>query len=117
LLALTFVRPSALLQGEWEEFDLDKALWTIPFKKLKQRNFREGIKELTGKPHFGPLSRQAVTLVRDLKKAHWQSTLCLSGSARRSPALDECVGSRTQEPWLSERSLPARLSLQRVNTA
>src|SRR5262249_55229315 len=68
LLALTFVRPSALLQSEWEEFDLDKALWTIPFKKLKQRNFREGIKELTGKRHFVPLSRQAVALLRDLKK-------------------------------------------------
>jgi integrase len=60
LLALTFVRPGTQLQAEWEEFDLDKALWTIPFKKLKQRKFREGIKELTSKPHFVPLSRQAL---------------------------------------------------------
>jgi integrase len=68
LLALTFVRPGTLLQAEWEEFDLDKALWTIPFKKLKQRKFREGIKELTSKPHFVPLSPQALALLGDLKK-------------------------------------------------
>jgi integrase len=30
--------------------------------------FREGIKELTSKPHFVPLSRQAVALLGDLKK-------------------------------------------------
>jgi len=47
-------------QAEWDEFDLDAALWTIPFKKLKQRKFRENIKELRGKPHYVPLSRQAI---------------------------------------------------------
>jgi integrase len=36
LLALTFVRPGTVTQAEWDEFDLDGALWTIPFKKLKQ---------------------------------------------------------------------------------
>jgi integrase len=68
LLALTFVRPGTVTQAEWDEFDLAGALWTIPFKKLKQRKFREGIDELRGKPHFVPLSRQAVVLLRDLKK-------------------------------------------------
>jgi integrase len=42
-------------------------MWTIPFAKIKQRTFREGIKELKGKPHFVPLSKQAVKLLRDLK--------------------------------------------------
>jgi integrase len=68
LLVLTFVRPGTVTQAEWDEFDLDGALWTIPFKKLKQRKFRESIKELTGKPHYVSLSRQAVVLLRDLKK-------------------------------------------------
>ena len=57
-----------MTQAEWDEFDLDAALWTIPFKKLKQRKFRENIKELRGKPHYVPLSRQAVALLRELKK-------------------------------------------------
>jgi integrase len=68
LLALTFVRPGTITQAEWDEFDLDGALWTIPFKKLKQRKFRETIGELRGKPHFVPLSRQAVASLRELKK-------------------------------------------------
>jgi integrase len=67
-LALTFVRPGTVTQAEWDEFDLAAALWTIPFKKLKQRKFREGIDELRGKAHFVPLSRQAVVLLRNLKK-------------------------------------------------
>jgi hypothetical protein len=67
LLALTFVRPGTVTQAEWDEFDPDGALWTIPFKKLKQRKLRESIKELTGKPHYVPLSRQAVALLRELK--------------------------------------------------
>jgi integrase len=68
LLALTFVRPGTVTQAEWDEFDPDGALWTIPFKKLKQRKFRESIKELRGKPHYVSLSRQAVALLRDMKK-------------------------------------------------
>jgi integrase len=68
LLALTFVRPGTVTQAEWDEFDLDAALWTIPFKKVKQREFRESIKELRGKPHYVPLSRQAVAFLRELKK-------------------------------------------------
>jgi integrase len=68
LLALTFVRPGTVTAAEWADFDLDGALWTIPFAKLKQRTFREGIKELRDKPHLVPLSRQAVALLRDLKK-------------------------------------------------
>jgi integrase len=68
LLALTFVRPGTVTQAEWDEFDANGALWTIPFKKLKQRKFRESIKELRGKPHYVPLSRLAVAFLRELKK-------------------------------------------------
>jgi integrase len=67
LLNLTFVRPGNIVAAEWAEFDLDdETRWTIPFKKLKQRAFREGIKELKGKPHYVPLSKQAVVLLRAL---------------------------------------------------
>ena len=67
LLCLTLVRPGNVVACEWSEIDLDKAVWTIPFVKLKQRSFRETIKELKGKPHYVPLSKQAVTLLRNLK--------------------------------------------------
>lgn len=48
-----FVRPGELRQAEWEEIDLDGALWTIPEAKMKMR-----------KPHMVPLSRQSVELLR-----------------------------------------------------
>jgi integrase len=83
LVTLTFVRPGTVTQAEWTEFDLDGALWTIPFKKLKQRKFREGIKELKGKPHFVPLSRQAVALLRSLKRQTGNSHYIFPGRESR----------------------------------
>jgi len=47
-----FVRPGELRRAEWSEFDLEKAIWTIPAAKMKMRN-----------PHFVPLSRQALDLL------------------------------------------------------
>jgi integrase len=63
LLLLSFVRPGELCPAEWDEFDLDNALWRLPAGRMKM-----------GEPHLVPLSRQAVTLLRELKgldsKAH-----------------------------------------------
>jgi integrase len=56
LLALTFVRTNELRGAKWEEFDLDKAEWTILAERMKTRA-----------PHHVPLSRQAVAVVRELK--------------------------------------------------
>jgi integrase len=55
LLALTFVRPGELRSAEWAEFDLDRALWSIPSEKMKMR-----------RAHRVPLAPQVVTLLRDL---------------------------------------------------
>lgn len=56
LLLLTFVRPGELRQSEWEEFDLDQHEWRIPAGRMKMREM-----------HIVPLSRQAVTLLKELK--------------------------------------------------
>ena len=53
-----FVRPGESRHAEWNEFDLDGALWTIPAKKMKMR-----------KAHHVPLSRQAVLLFREIQFA------------------------------------------------
>ena len=50
-----FQRPGELRQAEWAEFDLDAAVWSIPATKMKMRE-----------PHVMPLSRQAVTILRDI---------------------------------------------------
>lgn len=51
-----FVRPGELRRAEWNEFDLDKAIWTIPAAKMKMRD-----------PHIVPLSEQALALLDSAK--------------------------------------------------
>ncbi|MFN3501121.1 MAG: tyrosine-type recombinase/integrase [Allorhizobium sp.] len=50
-----FVRPGELRHAEWNEFDLDGALWSIPAGKTKMR-----------KDHLVPLSRQSIAILEDL---------------------------------------------------
>ena len=56
LAPLVFVRPGELRKAEWEDFDLDGALWTIPAHKMKMK-----------RDHLVPLSRQAVEILRELE--------------------------------------------------
>jgi Integrase len=51
-----FVRPGELRHAEWDEFDLEGKLWTIPAAKTKMR-----------KDHLVPLSTQAVAILCDAK--------------------------------------------------
>lgn len=57
LLLLTFVRTTELRAAEWPEIDFNKAEWRIPAERMK-------MKEL----HIVPLSRQAVSVLRELQK-------------------------------------------------
>jgi integrase len=50
-----FVRPGELRHAEWNEFDFEGALWTIPAGKTKMR-----------KDHLVPLSRQTIAILEDL---------------------------------------------------
>ncbi|HZF84174.1 MAG TPA: integrase arm-type DNA-binding domain-containing protein [Burkholderiaceae bacterium] len=60
--ALVFQRPGEVRAATWGEFDLDKAMWTIPAARMK----RGKQEKATGEPHPVPLSTQAVELLRDL---------------------------------------------------
>lgn len=51
-----FVRPGELRRAEWQEFDLDKAVWVIPAEKTKMK-----------KEHRVPLSQQALAILKDAK--------------------------------------------------
>ncbi len=55
-LLLTFVRTGELRGAEWSEIDFDKAEWRIPAERMKMKD-----------PHIVPLSRQAVTILRELQ--------------------------------------------------
>lgn len=57
LMALTFVRTRELLKAPWTEFDLDNAVWKIDADRMKK-----------DRTHIVPLSRQTITLLRQLKQ-------------------------------------------------
>lgn len=57
LMLLTFVRTSELINAQWEEFDLEKAQWTIPAARMKMK-----------RDHIVPLSQQALEILEEQKK-------------------------------------------------
>lgn len=57
LMALIYPRPGELRQAEWQEFDLDKGVWTIPAERAKMR-----------RAHKKPLPALAVEALRDLQR-------------------------------------------------
>jgi integrase len=57
LMALLYPRPGELRQAEWQEFDLDKGVWTIPAERAKMR-----------RAHKKPLPALAVEVLRDLQR-------------------------------------------------
>lgn len=63
LAPLVFVRPGELRKAEWSEFDLDAAEWKIPAARMK----RSKQDKANGVPHLVPLSRQAISVLRDLQ--------------------------------------------------
>jgi integrase len=57
LVAYVFVRPGELRHAEWQEFDIDGAVWSIPAEKMKMR-----------RPHRVPLARQSLAILRKLQE-------------------------------------------------
>lgn len=57
LVILTACRKAEVAGARWEEFDLDAAEWLIPAERMKAR-----------REHWVPLSRQAVAILRELRR-------------------------------------------------
>jgi len=62
LLWLTLARPKAVLWSRWEEFDLERALWSIPQSRMHPPG-----------SHPVPLSMQTVSLLSELRAATGES--------------------------------------------
>ena len=56
LMALLYTRPGELRLAFWEEFDLERAIWTIPAERTKMR-----------RKHTKPLPQLAVDILRNLQ--------------------------------------------------
>ncbi|AZE44685.1 Integrase [Pseudomonas chlororaphis subsp. aureofaciens] len=82
LLTLVAVRPSELREARWDEFDLDKRLWTIPVG-------RKGRKK--GLEHLVPLSDQAVELLVELRRLTGSYPLLFPGRSDRTKPRSDTV--------------------------
>jgi len=78
LMPLAFPRPGELRAAEWQEFDLDAAVWTVPAQRTKMR-----------RPHNVPLSRQAVTILKELKVITGGGRLAFPSLRTRSHPMSE----------------------------
>jgi integrase len=56
LMALLYTRPGELRLAYWDEFDLDKKIWTIPASRMKMR-----------REHTKPLSKPTLDILKQLK--------------------------------------------------
>lgn len=74
LLALTFVRTGELIGATWDEIDLDGATWIVPSERMKMKT-----------EHVVPLSRQAVEVLRELKKIAGGGRFVLPGRNADKP--------------------------------
>jgi len=55
-----FLRPAELRGATWDEFDFDTATWVIPAKRMKRKKNGD---------HLVPLSKQALSILLELKEA------------------------------------------------
>jgi integrase len=78
LLPMVFTRPGELRLAEWREFDLDKAIWTIPAQRTKMR-----------REHQVPLAHQALAILADLKKMTGEGRLVFPGIRSRQRPISE----------------------------
>ncbi|MCE5182577.1 MAG: tyrosine-type recombinase/integrase [Betaproteobacteria bacterium] len=74
LLAQTFVRTNELIGAEWAEFKLDNALWVIPAGRMKMKT-----------EHIVPLSKQALSMLAELKEIACGSRYVFPGRNPEKP--------------------------------
>jgi integrase len=72
-LILTAARAGEVVGARWEEFDLERAVWTVPPKRMKG-----------GREHRGPLSLPALTIVKELSE-HRPGDFVFAGRKRGKP--------------------------------
>jgi len=78
IMALCFPRPGELRHAEWQEIDLDKAVWSVPEQRTKMR-----------RPHAIALPPQAVTVFRDLHLISGRGRLVFPGVRSNARPLSE----------------------------
>ena len=77
----TGVRTQELRFARWQDIDLDKAMWEVPAEHMKMR-----------RPHKVPLSRQAISLLKQLQPITGHYPLVFIGrNDQRKPISKESI--------------------------
>ncbi|MEQ8799545.1 MAG: tyrosine-type recombinase/integrase [Salinisphaeraceae bacterium] len=84
LVLLTGSRPGMVRYAEWQEFNLDDALWSVPAHKMKKR-----------RPHLVPLSRQLVVMLRDLQEVTGRNPFLFPGRGNYGKRDGSVISERT----------------------
>lgn len=61
---LVFLRPKELRYAEWSEINFDTATWSIPIERMKLKKTKKI--ERAGEKHIVPLSRQALSILKEI---------------------------------------------------
>lgn len=95
ILMMTAVRPGELRLAEWDEFNLDAGVWEIPSKKMKMR-----------KPHAVMLSKQAVTLLKQLQTITGYQRYVLPDLIGSKPISNTTFTMALRRIWVNYRIVP-----------
>ena len=89
LAPLFFLRPKELRLAEWSEFDLDRAEWVIPIRRMKRtrRDKEANPKEV----HVVPLASQAVEILRQLFQFTGSGGLVFPSERGRNRAISDAT--------------------------
>jgi integrase len=93
LMAYLFPRPGELRMAEWKEFDLAKAIWSIPASRAKMR-----------KEHRIPLPRQTLAILSSLQPVTGHGKLVFPGYGISGGA-----GRKVEQRPISENTLNSAL--------
>jgi len=77
-LVLLYPRPGELRLALWDEFDLEKATWTVPAERTKMR-----------KAHVKPLSRMAIEILKQLQAETGSNYRAFPSSIARDKPISE----------------------------
>ena len=78
LMVLLYPRPGELRLALWQEFDLEKATWTIPEERTKMR-----------KPHVKPLPKTAIEILKQLQAETGSNYRTFPSSIARGKPISE----------------------------
>lgn len=99
LQLLVATRPGELRLAEWGEFDLDKALWTVPMDRMKSRMHMT-------EPYIVTLSKQAVDVLRELHEYTGHSKFLFPGNDPTKPISDMTIAKALRAVWKDYRVVP-----------